>query len=275
VTTDFAVPPFASTDAAYAFAFQSDEARALPSRTPTDRPRPGSNRHRARPPRRAQSAPQAGAGAQPSRSRPGSSNQRGRKWRALSLMKKWMRESRGRNRQPGQKLWDIGATIPVKFLGGSAALRSRVRAVADQWTEHANVHFAWVPSDHLAVIKISFDQDDGTSWSQVGRDALGSVVFPNSATMNLGWLTDDTDDTEVSRVVLHEFGHALGLIHEHQSPAGGIRWDKDRSTPISRRPTVGIGEQLIARSFSNIRNRQRPIRRLTPVPLCSTPSQLA
>ncbi len=27
-------------------------------------------------------------------------------------------------------------------------------------------------------------------------------------------------------VVLHEFGHALGLIHEHQSPASGIRWNR-------------------------------------------------
>jgi hypothetical protein len=26
--------------------------------------------------------------------------------------------------------------------------------------------------------------------------------------------------------VLHEFGHALGLIHEHQNPVGGIQWNK-------------------------------------------------
>jgi serralysin len=28
-------------------------------------------------------------------------------------------------------------------------------------------------------------------------------------------------------VVLHEFGHALGLIHEHQNPKGSIPWNKD------------------------------------------------
>ena len=44
--------------------------------------------------------------------------------------------------------------------------------------------------------------------------------------MNLGWLTPDSAEEEYSRVVLHEFGHALGLIHEHQSPAGGMRWNK-------------------------------------------------
>ncbi len=36
--------------------------------------------------------------------------------------------------------------------------------------------------------------------------------------MKFGWL-----DTEV---VLHEFGHAIGLAHEHQSPRQGIEWNE-------------------------------------------------
>jgi len=46
--------------------------------------------------------------------------------------------------------------------------------------------------------------------------------------MNLGELTDDTSEDRVRRVVTHEFGHALGLVHEHQSPAAGIQWDKEQ-----------------------------------------------
>jgi hypothetical protein len=46
--------------------------------------------------------------------------------------------------------------------------------------------------------------------------------------MNLGWLTTDTPDDEVERVVLHEFGHALGCEHEHQSPGVRIPWDKPK-----------------------------------------------
>ena len=39
--------------------------------------------------------------------------------------------------------------------------------------------------------------------------------------MNLGF-TPGTVDLEVQRLVLHEFGHTLGFIHEHSSPDSGI-----------------------------------------------------
>lgn len=44
--------------------------------------------------------------------------------------------------------------------------------------------------------------------------------------MNFGWLTPGVSDEEARRVILHEFGHALGLIHEHQNPISSIKWNK-------------------------------------------------
>ena len=41
--------------------------------------------------------------------------------------------------------------------------------------------------------------------------------------MNFGWLKDDTDAVEYERVVVHEFGDALGAIYEHQISK---RWDR-------------------------------------------------
>ena len=42
--------------------------------------------------------------------------------------------------------------------------------------------------------------------------------------MNLGWINDTEDIGEIDKaIILHEFGHALGLGYEHQSPScGGV-----------------------------------------------------
>ena len=75
-----------------------------------------------------------------------------------------------------------------------------------------------------AEIRVSFYADDG-SWSAVGHDALNQSYFPpHQPTMKDGWLRDDTDDEEYQRVVLHEFGHALGM-RERQSPTFDREWD--------------------------------------------------
>jgi hypothetical protein len=44
--------------------------------------------------------------------------------------------------------------------------------------------------------------------------------------MNFGWLRDHTPDEEYARVVLHELGHAIGCVHEHQHPETPIQWNK-------------------------------------------------
>jgi len=118
--------------------------------------------------------------------------------------------------------WSNGSTIRVKLMGGSQYVRDRVRYYANQWTQHANLNFQFVNSGH-ADIRVSFEQN-GSSWSVIGKQAL--QIGQNEATMNFGWLNDRTPEYEFRRTILHEFGHALGLLHEHQNPSGGIPWDE-------------------------------------------------
>src|SRR5262249_40901779 len=61
-------------------------------------------------------------------------------------------------------------------------------------------------------------------WSYVGTDCLS--VPEGQATMNLGFLTSQSSETDYSTYVLHEFGHALGFIHEHQNPNANIPWNE-------------------------------------------------
>jgi len=70
-------------------------------------------------------------------------------------------------------------------------------------------------------------------------------------TMNFGWLNEDSDEDEYSRVVLHEFGHSLSCIHEHQHPANGIPWILKRHMCITV-SKVGLETKLKNKFFKNI-----------------------
>jgi Matrixin len=123
------------------------------------------------------------------------------------------------------KLWRPGRTLRVRFLDGVPEVQRKVEQYAHRWSEHANIRLAF-GSDPDAEIRISFEQQG--SWSALGTDALVEEFFPkDQPTMNYGWLTPESEEAEYSRVVLHEFGHALGLIHEHQNPADGIQWNRE------------------------------------------------
>jgi len=123
------------------------------------------------------------------------------------------------------KMWDKkGRTLGVKFLDGTKKQRSQTQKYATVWSTFANITFNFKAGAN-AEIRVSFAADPG-SWSACGTDCLLRNAFPkNEATMNFGWLRDDTSEEEWRRVVLHEFGHALGAIHEHQNPKGGIQWN--------------------------------------------------
>jgi hypothetical protein len=122
-------------------------------------------------------------------------------------------------------LWRNGKTITVRFLEGDPAVHKRIEPIAHEWSQYANITFKFVKRSR-ADIRISFDPKGG-SWSHLGVRAT-SLWLWGKPSMNYGWLTPDTEEREYRRVVLHEFGHALALVHEHHSPAATIPWDEEK-----------------------------------------------
>lgn len=156
------------------------------------------------------------------------------------------------------KQWEPGQTIRVKFLNGNSFVQSKVRQYAVEWENYANLKFEWVSSNSSANIKIGFREgqfaNESGSWSYLGTD---SNSYAHS--MHFGWFNDNTTDTEFRRTTIHEFGHALGLIHEHQNPVAGINWDREAvyayyAGPPNNWSRAQVDNNLFRRYEANITN---------------------
>jgi hypothetical protein len=68
-------------------------------------------------------------------------------------------------------------------------------------------------------VRVNFDESNG-SWAYLGTDH-NSFTDSKEPTVNFGWIDAAT--------IEHEFGHVLGMIHEHQNPHGNtIQWNKEK-----------------------------------------------
>jgi hypothetical protein len=120
------------------------------------------------------------------------------------------------------------------------------------WSQHANIKFSFVNS-LPAEIRIGFNKGDG-SWSYLGTDALRKR--DDEITMNFGWFTDNSTDEEFARTTLHEFGHALGCVHEHSQPNAKFSWNKEAVYDHHKRVGGWTREQVDSQIFSHYSNKE-------------------
>jgi hypothetical protein len=124
--------------------------------------------------------------------------------------------------------WNPGEKIQVCFVDGARNLQELViEAVESSWEKYANIDFVFDnnpcgPAGHDIRVSLAFTN---RSWSKLGT-ASRSAALRGETTLQLGWLADRTiPKSRQMGTIIHEFGHALGLNHEHQNPNIPITYD--------------------------------------------------
>jgi len=141
-------------------------------------------------------------------------------------------------------LWPNDTTLSVRFLDGDPKLIERVKPYISEWTRHANVKFVFVEADD-ADVRVSFKprpgfNSEGSSYAFLGTESRGEP--PEVPTVILGELSANVTEEDIAAVVLHAFGHVLGLIDEQRNPNAKIAWDaalviREDSAAINGVPT--------------------------------------
>lgn len=92
-----------------------------------------------------------------------------------------------------------------------------IKDVTDKLQDIVNITFQYTENIYESNIRILFDSTGGSE-SAIGITSKNFLI--RDPTMRLGWLDVAT--------VIHEFGHVLGMVHEHQTSFDNpIQWNKD------------------------------------------------
>ncbi|MGG0025255.1 M12 family metallopeptidase [Bacillus inaquosorum] len=139
------------------------------------------------------------------------------------------------------KMWRNGRVLRICFLDGDPVIQEKVKTYAQEWSKYCSIKFDFNNSPE-AEIRITFKNQG--NFSYIGTDCL--LVPIDEPTMGLSVLTHN-QESEFSRSVLHEFGHSIGLMHEHVSPNVDIPWDKEAIYRYYKR--LGWDEEMINSIF--------------------------
>src|SRR6266851_7400643 len=122
--------------------------------------------------------------------------------------------------------------VGVYFIDGTPEQRRDVEEYAQGWIYRTGIPIEWVfGSQERKHIRITFR--GSSNWSWYGNKTLtGDGVQP---TMTLGVYNTSTSATKQRRTTLHEFGHALGLMHEKLDPRAHLHFHEDVMFPSLRK----------------------------------------
>lgn len=115
------------------------------------------------------------------------------------------------------KMWPKNTTLVVVFLDGTNTQHALVKKYAPRWLDETSLSFKFFDGFEKGIkqshIRVSFTSHNGSKLGDHG-DYLSKQPTLLLNELNQSDLPEETQ----RRLILHEFGHALGFEHEYRNP---------------------------------------------------------
>lgn len=130
--------------------------------------------------------------------------------------------------------WNQNETIYIWFFNGTKGQQSEFMKCCYDWQQHTNLKFVRATSLAKSSFRVSFEprnvtsvvyNSDGTTItsSTTGVSHIGPYYRTGVDTCMHIYLGNTFNTDEFRSTVRHELGHALGFLHEHESPNATIK----------------------------------------------------
>lgn len=121
-------------------------------------------------------------------------------------------------------LWPQHSTIKISLIGMTPEQEQLTKNNINKWAPYVNLSFEFTDKPD-GDVRIAADNKSYGGSSTVGVNA--KKVPTNKPTMFIGFAHGLTAKT--GQTIMHEFGHALGLKHEHQHPYRSLDFNAENT----------------------------------------------
>jgi hypothetical protein len=147
------------------------------------------------------------------------------------------------------RYWAGGRTLKIGFVNNPPEfITAPIIAAANKWLPHISLKFEFI-TQGISDIRILVGL--GGNWSAIGTDAL--LIDHDKPTMGFdihqlfSQKVGVKSPADLEGVVLHEFGHVLGAVHEHQHPQATIPWNEPLLKEVLKKQ--GVSDEVIQQNI--------------------------
>ncbi|MBN8666333.1 MAG: hypothetical protein J0M30_02440 [Chitinophagales bacterium] len=144
-----------------------------------------------------------------------------------------------------KQFWWEKDTLAVKFIDPNPdpVVISRIKETAKTWEQYCSIVFDF---ENRLTPDITVSLMYGVNESCVGNTSKWATP-----SLKLTGLRRNSPQELYNKYVLHEFGHAIGLFHEQQTPNVDIPWNEEFLFSYYGKPPNGWSKDMVRKNILN------------------------